>query len=77
MQVDGVAVNEQVIGEGHPRQDRGHEELAGVVLPPVRESRHQRQDGDQGQEHAEGNNGENRRSQAGGVMLGLPGLARV
>ena len=61
VEVDRMPVHEGVVGQCDEREPAGHEQFAGVVFPPVREVRRERQDRDGRQEHCEWQHGQRRR----------------
>ena len=68
VELHGLGVEEEIVRERRGCEHRGDEEFAGVVLPPVGQARHERQDRNQAQEHDKRRDGEDRRRMArGGV----------
>ena len=61
VEVDGVAVEEEVVEERHQPQASRDEQFAGIVLPPVGPARRERQDRDRREQQAERQHHGNRR----------------
>ena len=57
VQVDRLAMDEEIDAEGDRGERRGDEQLARVVLPPVRYRRRERQHGDRREKHDERQDG--------------------
>ena len=74
VEVDGLPVEGEVIPQRDRGQQAGHEEFAGVVLPPVGDARRERQDGDCREQQGEGNHG-GRRRRGGAAVARIGRLA--